>query len=783
MLHVIGCITEQHDPALVAVAFVMCGLASLTTMQMLGRAQVTHGAARFIWVGAGGFALGCGVWVTHFVAMLAYRPGLEMAFDIRLTLLSLLIAIVGGVAALGAFRTLTRPAAVAAGLLLGGAIGAMHFAGMAAFEVPGVLTYGAGDVAAAWAAALVFAPLGMLRFVAGRRAQAAFCLVLAIAGLHFIAMSAITLAPNGARIHGVATAPLAIYVAGIGIIVLFTSLAGAVVDQHLERRLAREAVRFRQFADATFEGLFFLDGDVVTDANGVLCRLLGRALPEIVGAALEDFFVPESRGKLEDLRIGRCEQAELMLRDADGNAHSVDVLARPLETRRGAATVLAVRDASERKHAERRIHELAHSDPLTGLANRFRLRDRLTAARAQPRHRAKLALMCLNLDWFKTINDTVGYRGGDRLLIDVAARLGAAAGEGDTVARLGGDEFIVLCPNLERPEEAMALAEGMLRALVPPFMVEGRSLAITATIGIALTQTELADSEILYRQANLALQQAKREARGSCVLFEPGMDTRMRSRRELEQDLRQALTNRELHLHYQPVFDSETLAVVGYEALLRWRHPKRGNVSPAEFIPLAEQCGLISAIGRWVLETACAEAASWTLPLTIAVNLSPAQFQNQDLARQVRQIVTSTGLATHRLELEVTEGLLVEDTERAQTVLGQLKSLGIRLALDDFGTGYSSLSYLRRFPFDRLKIDRAFVAELGLDADADAIVGCIMAMARSLRLEVTAEGVETEQQLALLRGMRCGNVQGYLLGRPAAACELAHARLHAAVAA
>jgi diguanylate cyclase (GGDEF)-like protein/PAS domain S-box-containing protein len=584
-------------------------------------------------------------------------------------------------------------------------------------------------------------------------------------------------------VDGIESALLAIGVAAAGLLVLIASLLSALIDKHLAHRAQMEVERFRRFADATFEGLFFLDHGIVSDANAALCLMLGRTNAEIVGAPITDFFAPMHHDALAALRAGPNICTEVELLDASGGQHIVDVLARSLADDDDAVAVVAVRDASERKRAERRIQELACIDPLTGLANRLLLRDRLMQALAEAARTAgSVAVLWLDLDRFKAVNDLMGHRVGDTLLVSVANRLRRSTG-GGTVARLGGDEFIVLQSGVGQPEGAQALGQSLVQILADPHLIDGRCVEVTASIGISLYPKDGQDGETLLKQADLALHRAKQEGRRGYRFFEPAMDTEVRARRELEQDLRHALANRELLLHYQPVFDSDRLALVGYEALLRWQHPRRGNIPPGEFIPLAEECGLILPIGCWVLETACAEAASWREPYSIAVNLSPAQFGSQDLPSEIAEIRARSGLAAGRLELEVTEGVLIGNPDRALTILRALKAQGIHIALDDFGTGYSSFSYLRRYPFDRLKIDRSFVAELGIDADADAIVACILTMARSLRLEVTAEGVETAVQLELLQKMHCSHLQGYLLGRPAAVAQLAHKTRAKAVAA
>jgi predicted signal transduction protein with EAL and GGDEF domain len=350
--------------------------------------------------------------------------------------------------------------------------------------------------------------------------------------------------------------------------------------------------------------------------------------------------------------------------------------------------------------------------------------------------------------------------------------LRAITREIDTVARLGADEFAIIQPFVVAPDSARAFAERIVSVLAEPFDIDGTPVSVDVCIGIASHPSDATHGEALLSCAELALERAKRAAADGICFFEPETDSRLRARRLLDEDLRRALARREMEVVYQPVFGGEPLVVVGYEALLRWHHPVRGLVPPAEFIPLAESSGEIGALGQWVLETACREAVRWDAPYRVSVNLSPAQFAERDLPGRVARVLSQSGLPPQRLEIEVTEGLLIEDTDRALAILLALKAQGVRIALDDFGTGYASLSYLRRFPFDRIKIDRSFIAELGVDPGADAIVRSIMALTRSLQLDVTAEGVETETQLALLRAQRCGQLQGFLLGRPVSAGEI-----------
>ncbi|TPG45471.1 bifunctional diguanylate cyclase/phosphodiesterase [Roseomonas nepalensis] len=394
-------------------------------------------------------------------------------------------------------------------------------------------------------------------------------------------------------------------------------------------------------------------------------------------------------------------------------------------------------------------------------------------ARRRPARRA-----LPDLNRFKPVNDTLGHAAGDELLRQTARRLHGLARASDIVARVGGDEFVVVQTMMAGPGDAAALAERIMVEIALPYDIDGHAVSIDTSIGIAIFPHDGDTVEALLKNADTALYRAKEAGRGVTCFFEAEMEVRLRERGLLEHDLRGAMAKGEFEINFQPLHACGTRDVTAFETLLRWHHPVRGDVSPAEFIPVAEECGLIVPLGQWVLEQACAAAAAWPQPYTVAVNLSPVQFRRGGLPAQVAEVLARTGLAASRLELEVTEGLLIEDAEGALATMQALKALGVRLALDDFGTGYSSLSYLRRFPFDKLKIDKSFTQAIELDPGARAIVDAILAMGHSLNLRVTAEGVETEAQLAFLRTLDCDEAQGFLLGRPVPADQL-HRRLDA----
>jgi diguanylate cyclase (GGDEF)-like protein len=429
-------------------------------------------------------------------------------------------------------------------------------------------------------------------------------------------------------------------------------------------------------------------------------------------------------------------------------------------------------DITERRRTEARMAHLAHHDALTDLPNRVLFRKRLEDALTSARRGEGLALLCLDLDQFKAVNDTLGHPVGDLLLRAVAVRLVERTRETDIVARLGGDEFAVV-QSIDRPSEVAGLADRLIEMFDTPFEVAGHQIVIGTSIGIAFAPQDGVDGDELLKKADLALYRAKVDGRGICRLFHAEMDAEMQARRRLELDLRKALRARQFELFYQPVVDLHAGAVAGFEALLRWRHPERGLVSPASFIPLAEEIGLIVQIGEWVLREACATAASWPGDIRVAVNLSAAQFKSPDLVATVSEALREGGLLPDRLELEITETVMLQDTDATMATLHQLRALGAGIAMDDFGTGYSSLSYLRRFPFDRIKIDQSFVRELSSKRDCGAIVRAVAALSRELGMATTAEGVETREQLALLTSAGCTEVQGYLFSPAVPSGEVA----------
>jgi diguanylate cyclase (GGDEF)-like protein len=438
-------------------------------------------------------------------------------------------------------------------------------------------------------------------------------------------------------------------------------------------------------------------------------------------------------------------------------------------------------DITAQKKAETQVAYLARHDVLTDLSNRAVLHERMEESLARLRRGGKpFTLFMLDLDVFKAVNDSLGHPVGDELLKVVARRLVACLRDTDTVARLGGDEFALMAvAEGDQHRAAIATANKLLEAVAAPYAFDGHCLHIATSIGIALAPEHGADVDQLIKSADLALYKAKSEGRNTYRLFEAAMGADAHARRTLETDLRNALARDEFELHYHPIVDIGTNEIASVEALIRWRHPQRGRIAPADFIPLAEETGLISPIGEWVLRRACADAASWPPQVKVAANLSPVQFRRGDLAGIIAKVLADTGLAAERLSLEITESVLMQGSAENIETLHRLRRLGISIILDDFGTGYSSLSYLRMFPFDQIKIDRSFVSELSSNVDCAAIVSAVATLGRSLHVDTVAEGVETDDQLVLVRAVGCTHAQGFLFGRPCPAAELDFTRLAA----
>lgn len=504
------------------------------------------------------------------------------------------------------------------------------------------------------------------------------------------------------------------------------------------------------------------------NVNEAALRLYGYSRSDFLDRSLAEIRV--------DGTTRESDGREMVLRHRTADGRELDVIEYTSETLvdHQVAILSTIVDMTERKRAEAHITYLAHHDPLTGLANRTvftRELERAVVSLKQDGRRFGVVL--IDLDNFKTVNDTLGHAAGDALLIEVTARLKELVRKTDVVARLGGDEFAILVPAVECRSDIEELGQRVIRDLTAIRKVDGAEIVIGASIGAALVPDDATDIDSLLKCADLALYRAKQSDKGTFRWFEAGMDMRQRERRALEIELRGAEIDREFELHYQPIIRTQTGKLRGFEALLRWHNPRRGMVSPADFIPIAEETGMLDELGRWALAAACREAATWPRELVLSVNVSPVQFRKGDLVGTVGLALAGSGLEPHQLEIEITESVLLSASSTNLAILKQLRSLGVRIALDDFGTGYSSLSYLRQFPFNRLKIDRSFVREIGRCPESLAIVRAVIGLGASLGIDTTAEGVETVAQLEALRAEKCSELQGFLFSPPVASESVA----------
>ena len=772
MLKIYNCIATAHDLRLVGLAVVICGLASFATISLLRYAASTKDQMRYIWIGVAATSGGFGIWATHFIAMLAFTPGVPSGYNIFLTIVSLLAAVLlcGAGLAIALTRT-SRAMPWIGGAVVGGGIAAMHYLGMAAFEIQGVILWDWPMVAASialggliGAAAL---PAGLRQHPVVWRYYGSVLLTLAIASHHFTAMAAASIIPVpnlDIPPSALPTGLLAVGVALASATIILLALAGVSLDLKERKRSLLEASRLQGLADAAVEGLVVCDGNSIVTINKSFAALLGidpaGAMPQQIDGCFPDLTAHLASAPLPETPL------EMTLHRHDGTTIPVEILHRAMDYSGQPHQVIAVRDLRARKAAEQHIRYLAHHDALTTLPNRSYFSSKLDQAIAQASTTGqKLAVLCLDLDRFKEVNDLFGHAAGDHVLQTVAKRTSALLQDTYMMARLGGDEFAILMPEIGHASAAGRLAETILTSLQEADETSDIE-RISCSIGIAVYPDDAVLRETLLSHADTALYRAKTDGRATYRFFEAKMGSEVRARRELEHDLRLAIPRGEFSLAFQPQTDIQTDEVMGFEALLRWRHPLRGMISPAMFIPIAEETGAILDIGIWVLRESCREAAQWRNPLSIAVNVSVVQLHNANFVQAVHQILLETGLAAGRLELEITETALVRDLNRALTTLRQLKALGVRIAMDDFGTGYSSLSNLRAFPFDKIKIDSSFVKSVDANASAATIVRAVLGLGRGLGLPVLAEGVETSEELHFLRDEGCGAVQGYLLGRP-----------------
>jgi diguanylate cyclase (GGDEF)-like protein len=795
MWRVAWCLTTQHDWRLVSLAGAVCILTCFVALTLFGRARTTSGGFKAFWLLATAAATGYGVWATHFIAMLAYATALPLSFDVELTLLSLLLAIAA--TGVGFAVTLQRGAwrATLGGALIGCGVAAMHYTGMWALEGPERIVWSTDLVVTSIILGVVFAAAAIVVAMRSTSTYAVLSatglLALAVLAHHFVAMAGMELVPDPfhiAKSHTFDPQALALAIAAGAAAMLGGSLAGAMASSARDRILissqaaiAAQAEQLEAALTNMSQGLRMFDADfrlVLSNAkfaeiyNIAPSRIVpGMTFREILEERVAAGSYYGDATTYPDLHSATYSAPS---RSSDvvvelNNGRSIHIVQRSMPNGGWVATH---EDVTERRATEARIAYMARHDALTGLPNRLLFREKLEEGLTRTQRGDQIAVHCLDLDRFKVVNDTLGHAIGDALLRAVTFRLVSCVREHDTVARLGGDEFAVVQNLHDTPAEAGSLATRIIEAVSQPYDLDSHRIEIGVSVGIALAPADGCDADQLLKSADLAAYAAKSDGRGTHRFFEPDMDARMQAKRTLELELRKALPAGEFELRFQPMLYLETGKVSVCEALLRWRHPHRGLVEPSDFVPALEEIGLIDAVGSWVLREACRHAASWPGHVRVAVNVSPIQFKSPILPLTVAGILGKTSLAPNRLELEITESVLLHDNATTLQTLHRLKDMGVRISMDDFGTGYSSLSYLRSFPFDKIKIDRSFVRDLLTDRDSLAIVRAVTSLGTSLGASTTAEGVETQDQLDCLREEGCTEVQGYHVGGPLPAHEV-----------
>ena len=762
-MRIYTCLTEDHNLWLVLLAAAICVVGAWTTVRLSNRIRQRSRGQKLAWLFLGAVASGATIWCTHFVAMMAYQPGVPVAYEPIMTGVSLAIAVLGCTVALAVGAVRHRLAPPIAGALFGAAVTAMHYAGMSAFAMDAQVLWSTAYLVTSIVAAITIGAiawsLAARQETLKNHAIASAAFVLCIVSLHFTGMAAMTILPfspaDSATTADDVSRLMALGVAGVAFLVLGISVATHVIDTQMA---LQNRSRLNDLMEGSVDGMVVVRDGQIININTALAEMWGGSVSDLMGRSITSLI-----DDAHAIEPGILTQG--LLTRPDQEPIPVEIAVRQESGETEQSLIFAVRDVRARLAQERRISHLARNDGLTGLPNRTSFLEKLERSVEALKPGESLALLAIDLNRFKEVNDLYGHAAGDHLLTHVANQMRSALRDNEFVARQGGDEFVVLATGVDR-EGAMSAAERLRDAIMVPIEIEHAEVGCGAAIGIALYPDDATVISSLINDADLAMYRAKTMLTRPICFYEETMDEAVRNRRRLTQQLREALDNNQFELHYQVQGSLGTGKVTGYEVLLRWRQADGSFIPPDQFIPLAEENGLILPIGEWVLRRACVEASQWAEPYKIAVNLSPVQLAHTDLPRLVHQILIETGLKPSLLELEITETAMIADLDRTTHVLRQLKLLGVSVAMDDFGTGYSSLSTLRAFPFDKIKLDRSFMSELSDSPQSQAIIRAVLALGESLEIPVLAEGVETHEQLSFLRNQGCDEVQGYLLGRP-----------------
>ena len=771
MYQILSCVTTEHSLLYVAAAVLVLATGLVCSIIVFQRGMLAETVLRArIWAAVSAAVTAVGIWATHFVAMLGYRPGFDVYYDGTTTLVSVGIAISGFLITskilISGMTFIHRGLSAAIAAIT---VSVMHFYGAGALKAAALIEYDPVYMAASVASGFLFFGISYFSFSATstpRNIVTFFAALTSVASIHFIGMTAMEVIPlRDFSTPGWAVEPVTLggwIVLGVSLI-LAAAFCAAFWDEVINKLRFREQRKMSLLVNATTEALLIVRADgAIVEVNDAATTIFGQSHSALIGQQASELI------GVDPFYVEGDAINEHHIETGDGSV-PVDLAIRDLEDDEQGLIVVSLYDLRERIQNEANIRKLAYSDQLTSLPNRAAFQKALDALWARSEDaRLRFGVVLVDLDEFKDVNDQFGHSAGDEVLTETGRRLRASFGEDALVARLGGDEFAILLARGDDESELLAKAESCADALSNKIRLDDVTIRCGASIGIAIAHSHdgITDAASLMKAADRALYHAKQSGRSMAKLYDHALHARSEQKRALETDLANSVQNNEFVLHYQSKVCSTTRKVLGYEALIRWNRPGHGLVMPGDFIEVAEQSTVIQDIGRWCIYEACDAASRWHEKLTISVNLSARQFLDPALYATVRDALRKSGLEPERLELEITETALIQNTVVAARILERIKKLGVQVALDDFGTGYSSMRFVQQFPFDRIKIDRSFISTMEEDKKAYAIIEAILRLGASLSIPVVAEGVETESQALRLVQARCSELQGFLLSRP-----------------
>lgn len=779
MEHVYG----TYDMVLVIFSYIVAVVASYTVLDLVGRISTTGGLRRLIWLIFGAVAMGMGVWSMHFVGMLAFTPSVPVAYDLIIVALSMVVVIVASLIALSIVgRTeLSLKQLLSGGLLLASGISAMHYIGMAAMQID--ITYKpyyfilsiviaiVASITALWLS--FYFRSGNLRDIMWKKALSALIMGAAVAGMHYTGMMAseFHLGDKSSKMVGVLLDQkfLAYVIAAITLITLGFSLFSIYISNRFSSKESEMLA-----GEKWYRSLFENNKDGIITVN-LQSQIIGfnQAMSKLTGLPNEwfhsqsiievtRFIVEEERERTREMFLkslgGEMQSYETAITHRNGHRVDLSVINVPVEVNgQVVGNYIIARDITEEKIGKEKIQHQAFHDELTGMPNR-RMFNQVLARKIESKS-GRFAVLVIDIDRFKIINDSLGHTYGDLFLQEVSRRLvQKLAGSKVTLARMGGDEFTVICDGCYDHREIAGIAEQIIKVIASPYRLKDNDFFVTASIGIAIHPEDGEDAVQLLKNADTAMYEVKKNGKNGYHFYSSELNEQLQQKIELESDLRRAITGDQLFLHYQPQIRAGDSQMIGIEALVRWKHPTKGIISPAAFIPIAEETGMIFELGSYVLREACRQMKEWHEAggplIPISVNLSSQQFHQPDLIVFIKNILEESGLEPHYLELEITESMMMDATV-SSGILNELTDFGVRISLDDFGTGYSSLSYLKLLPIHKLKIDRSFIRDIAENTNDRAIVATIISMAQHLSMDVVAEGIETKEQLDILTDYDC----------------------------